>query len=641
MRRSEFTSSSELPHKGEPETAPEQAGGDIVTRHESPSVAYTKQVNAAVGYVRDYLTVASLELESSEDLNQRLSAISAAAANFANAQSPEAAAQCLLELQSAQAGLEETGSTISVPDDVELALLLQNLAETLEAAPLPVMAATPEESAQRMRKFLAEQSAQPYTKTLSVASQRVRAVTESKVRSVLERLAGVIPRANFGRVINAASQSAGRTAGILTGLGVGLLALGSSLEAQAGEITVNEHGGRSIELKHGETGDTFLIVPNSELGKYQSDDVPNPLFDRIRATDASSGGVEYNLAQPGAFKAAVVGEAQRIATEMFGMSLSEIGPHEFSLLVNTLVERHLTYDDLAVQKTVAGERESDKISTMPIDQIFLSYGKGVCRHYSALVEKAGELLIDAGLVPQCSGMAIDEVVSGVMNHAWNVFYLNANGDGKTVVASFTDATWHDQRSSLEANDTRHTSLSSNVEKLNLFSSEELEDVYTKLANLHLGGIEERTIHTRLARINFDEYCRLTESGKGLESEAFAALQAMKEQALAAGLFSDNDVLSDEARTRFFDSIRIAAANYRDLGAPARALILVREGLSVAERLKEHAIREHKPIRATNYDDEIFLLNKIQQEATQAAASKPKPVHPKPAHDRVKPVDPWH
>jgi hypothetical protein len=476
------------------------------------------------------------------------------------------------------------------------------------------MSETPAESAQSVRAFLQEQSSSPYTKVLAGAAQRVRGAVERSVRSQLERLAGLIPRAKFERVIDAASATLGRTAGILTGVGVGLLALGSGIEAQAGTITIDEHGGRNIELKHSETGETFLVVPNSELNTYQGENVPNPLFERIKEMDAKCAGINYTITNPEAFTAAVVGDANRVAVETLGMELSAVGPSEFVTLVNTLVEQRLSYDRVAAEDTDAGRAEDTKISSTPIDELYLSYQKGVCRHYAATVEAVGELLIAKGVVPKCAGMAIDEVRSGIMNHAWNVFYLNANADSRTVASSFTDATWHDSGSALDANDSEHLSVYEGVEKLKLFAPEEMEGVYKELATLHLGGIEEQAVHCHVVDVSFQEYRSLAANGDAarLSDAAFAALHTVREQSRAGGILG-TDALSNTLRSHFFESIQIAARNYGEIGEYDRALSLVAEGLSFTEAMKAC----DNPTAV----DEVFHLTKLQREIEGGRGAK--------------------
>ncbi len=476
-----------------------------------------------------------------------------AASSLESSENPATTQESLLRIESARAGMEELRSSLAVPEDTRAAFnaLVLRLETALNAAPLPLMAATPEESAAAVRRFIAAQAANPYQKTLSRAGEAARTAADRTVRAALEKMAGIIPAEKLKAVTDAAAHLAGSTAFGIAAIGTGVLLTGASQVAAEGvhiHQEIDDQGGSTIEIGR-ENGETLRIIPSRALDAIVTSGPESEFFQRVRMLDHTESGVNYVLEDSEAFREAVMSDAHTFSEERLGVPLRDLTPTQFIFLVNKIVAERLEYDSAATMKdgdgnlSEAAKVENEKISSMPLDAMYLSYGKGVCRHYAALVEMVGELLIEKGAVPHCAGIAIDELGSDALNHAWNVFYLNDSSRENSVAVSYTDATWNDSGTSLNARDTRHDSVRNHLPLLSL-TPDELRSACEKLVGLEeLGGAEARGMHLYLAENAAQRYAELKNASSvaphtGTEIlEMRAALETMRDHALRADLLS--------------------------------------------------------------------------------------------------------
>lgn len=596
-------------------------------RAENLATRFEQRVTGAAQLLRQEIERIVPEPDARETLREQLAELKRAASEFAAAREPEVALNHLLALESARAGIADVRATLPVPDEhrVVADALFRHLDAVLESAPLPIMGATPEESARQVDAFVKTQAAAPYAKILSEASGRAQSSTEIAVRSVLERLSNRIPSEKLNRLVEAASKLSGRAAFALSALGVGILALGSTAEAAVGDISVTDHAGeRGIELRNGATGETVRFVTLMDLDAHRTEQNPsNPLFDRVKEADVKVYGVEYSLADPEAFTNAVVADAKFTASEL-DVSLDKVGPTTLCTLVSRMVERRLAYNYAVLEKdesghtTPAAKEEDVRISKIPIDEMYLSGGTGVCRHYAALVEKVGETIIAEGLVPWCAGVAFDEVQSNELTHAWNAVYLNADGDGKTVAVAYLDATWHDAGDSgrsrwpLDALNPEHPSIAESAHLVLPLSPDELIEAYTKLTQLDLGGVESRVMHERVFATYFEKYRDIQKNGDSASPEATEVLTEMRNYALQIGILGDGkeNHLTTIARERYFNATEKLIDIYLAQGNIEQAAALIEEGLSFANLLKGKFI---------NWDFYKLRLNQVKATLTTGAS----------------------
>ncbi|MEK7636162.1 MAG: hypothetical protein AAB362_00510 [Patescibacteria group bacterium] len=410
-----------------------------------------------------------------------------------------------------------------------LAVLMQRMEGELLALPLPRMDVAPEDGIARLHQMLQEQKESPYARTATVLGEKFRDTVECAVRNQLERFAGRIPFESREKVIAAASKFSGKVAFGLTVFGTGLLAFGVGQNESFAKVDmeINQEN-KILEIKNTETNEVVSVVSYDAFGKYTPSEQKNQIYERFISYDYSGKGVNYTVENTEQFERIIVEDANAITKEIFNTSPKELSASDFITLVNVMVQRRIEYDNEAVVKNSSGlffaadNAEDKKISSMSLDAMYLEYGKGVCRHYAALVELIGERLIRGGIVPQMAGLSIDEVASADQNHAWNIYYLNPESDSKRIIVGFTDAQANDGgRYALEARDGGHPSISDGVIQRFLFSESELKEIYEKLIDLKLGTWEDRVASRRLAQMYFDDGAvrYFTETRDSLDNEA--------------------------------------------------------------------------------------------------------------------------
>jgi hypothetical protein len=298
----------------------------------------------------------------------------------------------------------------------------------------------------------------------------------------------------------------------------------------------------------------------------QTADAHNALFERLAAVKTHRG-FSVGIKNPELWKTTIAEDANRIAHNDLHKDLAQISSaEEFVGLVNLMIEHRMRYDHLSTKETSEGKAESDRLNAMPIDELYLE-GSGVCRHYAALAEEISTVLSQEHLTPNVHGVAIRELGSNEINHAWNVVLLNPSGKPGEVVIGFTDVT-HDQYqtqtlyrgpalSRLEALDADHDSLSSfttdflrtvpfllrdqDVRTLDadykgraeLEEDTRMNEVLEELVRQHVGGLEE---------VGMAAYLAVTYSGQGT-----AELSASKESDVERIRFDEESVARVERR----------------------------------------------------------------------------------------------
>lgn len=477
--------------------------------------------------IKDYMKEDELPQELQERVTILVNETLASYKEISVNNSREQLTEKLLNLASARAGLEELRIELLSKEDSELtkaqqgilAGLIQHIEFETGALPQIQMEATPEEGIKQLHKALTEQKESSYSKLIGIPAEKIRQKVEDTVQSWLERLADRIPSKERERLIQGASKLSGKLAFGATAFGLSLLALGTGGVREAfGAVEITENKDNdSFEIKNEDTHETVIIVPLDQLDKFSASNQKNEIYEKFIGYDNKASGVNYNIDNTEKFTATVIEDAKTASQDIFHKNLSELNVPEFIKLTNALVQNKIEYEYSAIQKnqndnlTPEAKIASNKISNMPLDEMYLSYGKGVCRHYAALVEKVGETLIQQGLVPQVEGLSIDEIVgdTDAGYHAWNIYYLNSEQNNKETVISFTDATWDDDTKeffdALEARDKSHASISGGLLRPSIFSNEDLKEIYEKLIEFKIGPLEERAMRHNLAQIYLSEY----------------------------------------------------------------------------------------------------------------------------------------
>ncbi|PIR96917.1 MAG: hypothetical protein COT91_04025 [Candidatus Doudnabacteria bacterium CG10_big_fil_rev_8_21_14_0_10_41_10] len=552
-----------------------------------------------IALLEKYLETEHIPTQFQEKLKQMMIDGADAIEGFESVKTPQELADRSIDIASIRAGLSQIHSEIKegsldIFTNVQkgvLSVLVLKLERQLGAFPMPKMDVTSEAGVKALHDHLADKKSSPYAKLISATSEKAREAVKDKVRRLLERFSARISSVERDRLIEKASEVSGKLAFGMTAIGVGFLALGSKAVAAENydyEVSINEQRD-TIKILRTDTGDNISIVPYDELDKYQTDNNENYMFEQMRALDMKSEGVEYQLAEEEKFEEVVVDDGKKISQEIFKKDLEQLSPVEFVKLINVMVEEKLTYDQESQEEDDSGRytekaiAENLKISKMPLDEMYSEYGKGVCRHYAALVEKIGEILIEKNLVPNCQGMAIDEVQSFDVMHSWNVYYLNPKGTESSVVMGYTDATRDDSDNTffdnLEARDADHPSIHQNLQD-SFFSRDELGKIYEKLLELDMGEMENRALLRSLAEMDLQKF---EESHRASDEELSPAdielLKRVWRNSMEAGVGTDSE-LSLQALHIFEDSTDYLVEHYKKTGDLKIAAQCVDEGLKV-------------------------------------------------------------
>ena len=479
--------------------------------------------------------------EVNEEIESLLSESSEIADALAHESDPEAIQELWLAGTSMAEGIAEARSRLlasSSGGGIEAHVLAGALAafedQSRQRLPLQEMAATSQEGIAALHERVStKRRSYPYATLSRTLGKKVEGFVADAAKSVLERFAGRIPRDKAERVIALAGGLTGRLASLVIASGLAILAIGCDPGDQEGHDyderdshpgeAATESSADGIDIRTDPETEEIIIRKNGvgsvrisslyHLENVVLSDDPNPLFDRIAALEANnSEGVNYEVSDQAAFGAAVTSDARDMAQRLFSKDLQDIVmPVEFIKLINSMVEDHLAYNSPSIQRGPDGKftpeaaAEREKINAMPLDEMYLRYRQGVCRHYSALVELVGETLMASGAVPRIRGLVIDEVNQIEQMHAWNVYYLNTQNAGPEVAVGFTDATLDDDASErfgeLDAKDEEHISVAYLVDPFNspaeggigpeLFTSGERERVFEKLFESNIGLAEER------------------------------------------------------------------------------------------------------------------------------------------------------